>query len=94
MAIVSDQDLLTAIKTRLDITGTYHDAKLNGYIDDVKNYLLDGGVDSNVVSDQCAIGVITRGVADLWNYGQGGSFSDYFRERATQLAFKKLEANQ
>lgn len=92
MATISDANLLTEIKTRLDITGTYHDAKLNGYIDDVKNYLIDAGVAENVVNDSCSIGAICRGVADLWNYGQGGSFSDYFRERATQLTFKTLEA--
>lgn len=92
MATISNTNLLTEIKTRLDITGTYHDGKLNGYIDDVKSYLVDGGVDQNVVDDECAVGVVCRGVADLWNYGQGGEFSPYFKERAIQLSLVHLEA--
>ena len=91
MATVSVENLLTEIKTRLDITGNYHDGKLNGYIDDVKYYLVDGGVDQNVVDDECAVGVICRGVADLWNYGQGGEFSPFFKERAIQLSLVRLE---
>lgn len=90
MAIVSNTNLLAAVKARLDITGSYHDAKLNGYIDDVKYYLIDGGVDENVVNDECAIGVITRGVADLWNYGEGGEFSSFFKQRAVQLALVQV----
>lgn len=93
MATVSATNLLTEIKSRLDITGTYHDSKLNGYISDVKEYLIDGGVDSNVVDDSCAVGVISRGVSDLWNYGAGdGDFSPYFRERAIQMSLVHIES--
>ena len=91
MSTVSATSLLTEIKSRLDITGTYHDAKLNGYISDVKEYLIDGGVDENVVDDSCAVGVISRGVSDLWNYGDG-VFSPYFRERAIQMSLVHIES--
>lgn len=92
MSTVNGNQLLAEIKSRLDITGTYHDDKLIGYIDDVKAYLIDGGVAKNVVNDSCAVGVICRGVADLWNYGEGGAFSPYFKERAIQLSLVHLEA--
>ena len=93
MSTVSSTSLLTEIKSRLDITGTYHDAKLNGYISDVKEYLIDGGVDENVVNDSCAVGVISRGVSDLWNYGESdGGFSQYFKERAIQMSLVHIES--
>lgn len=94
MATVSATNLLTEIKTRLDITGNYHDGKLNGYIEDVKGFLIDGGVEQRVVNDSCAVGVICRGVADLWNYGEGGEFSAYFKQRATQLSLKHIEEDE
>lgn len=87
MALISDANLLTEVKTRLSITGTFHDALLSSYISDVKHYLGRAGVSSSIVSDDCAIGVISRGVSDLWNFGSGeGKFSSLFYDMATQLA--------
>lgn len=84
--------MLEQVKANLGITGTYQDATIQGYIDEVKQFLIDGGVDENVVNSNTSIGVITRGVADLWNYGSGGtSLSPYFIQRATQLAYKHVE---
>lgn len=83
--------MLEQVKANLGITGTYQDTTIQGYIDEVKQYLLDGGVDKSIVNSTTSIGVITRGVADLWNYGSGGTtFSPYFIQRATQLAFKSV----
>lgn len=79
--------LLEEVKTRLAITGTFHDALLSAYIDDVKAYLTSAGVDAESAS---AVGVIARGVADLWNFGSGeGKFSTIFYERVSQLAIEK-----
>ena len=78
-------DILEEVKKRLGITGTYHDELLNGFIADTKAYLTSAGV-SDVESGDC-IGVIARGVADLWNMGSGeGKFSSLFYERAIQLS--------
>lgn len=81
--------MLEKVKKGLGITGNYQDNTIQEYIDEVKRYLLDGGVKKKVVEHSSTVGVITRGVADLWNYGSGGtSFSPYFIERAIQLSEK------
>lgn len=77
--------LLDDVKNALGITGTYQDATLNIYIVEVKSFLEDAGVAERNMSS----GIISRGVADLWNYGAGdGKLSDYFMKRAVQLAYK------
>jgi hypothetical protein len=46
-------------------------------------------MDSGVKSGNITTGVVVRGVSDLWNYGAGeGKFSEYFLQRAAQLAYK------
>lgn len=87
MALISDANMLTEVKTRLSITGTFHDALLLSYISDVKQYLKRAGVSSLIVSDDSSIGVISRGVSDLWNFGSGdGKFSELFYDMAIQLS--------
>ena len=93
--------MLEEVKKRLGITGDYQDDTIQGYIEDVKQFLLDGGVNKEVVNASSTVGVIARGVSDLWNYGSGGtSFSPYFLQRAIQLSGKdssdieKEKANQ
>lgn len=78
--------MLNDVKTALGITGTYQDATVNQYILEVKAFLIDAGVKKNNIT----VGVVSRGVSDLWNYGAGkGKLSDYFIQRAAQLAYKK-----
>ena len=84
------ETILEDVKNNLGITGTYLDNTIQGYIDEVKEFLMDGGVNKTFVESKEAKGLITRGVADLWNYGSGGtSLSPYFLQRATQLSLKK-----
>ena len=81
--------MLEKIKEMLGITGNYHDPLLQNYIDEVKQYLLDGGVQLEVVESTASTGAIAKGVIDLWDYGSGnGKLSPYFKERAIQLAMK------
>lgn len=88
-----ESNVLETVKTLLGVTGTYQDAAMQAYIDEVKQYLLDGGVRQGIVDAKTSAGVIARGVADLWNYGSGdGKLSPYFKERAIQLALKRKEA--
>lgn len=82
--------LLDHIKKINNIEGTYQDNALQGHIDEVKCYLLSAGVLEAVVNSNVAIGCISRGVMDLWNYGNGDTkLSDYFYQRAEQL--RKIE---
>lgn len=86
---MTDAEILTTVKTGLGITTDYQDDLLQVYIDDVKAFMIDAGVPTNVASSKAAVGCILRGVADLWNYGSGGvKFSEYFKQRVTQLACK------
>lgn len=84
---MTNEELLKEVKKRMGVTGEYQDDILAGYIQDVKDFLLDAGVDSELLSTDVIIGVVTRGVLDLWIYSSG--FSPYFFQRVTQLAFKK-----
>ena len=82
--------ILENVKANLGITGSFQDTTIQGYIDEVKRYLIDGGVHPTVVEHHSTAGIITRGVADLWNYGSGGtSLSLYFVQRAIQLSSKE-----
>ena len=84
---MTDAELLTEIKTRLSITGEYHDAMLLALAADVKEYLASAGADAE---SPAAVGVIARGVADLWNMGAGdGRFSEIFYQRTGQLVIEK-----
>lgn len=81
---------LEDVKNALGITGTYQDATLQIYFDEVVAFLVDAGVpEANITS-----GVVARGVADLWNYGEAeGKLSSYFMMRASQLALKGSASN-
>lgn len=81
--------MLEDVKKNLGITGNFLDDTINGYIKEIKDFLLDGGIPEEIVESEKVIGIITRGVSDLWNYGSGGtSFSPYFLQRVTQLSLK------
>ena len=78
-------DMLQGVKYALGIEGTYQDNTVSEYISEVCDFLVDAGVRSSSIT----IGLVARGVSDLWNYGAGGGkLSEYFMQRATQLAYK------
>lgn len=77
---------LEKIKKALGITGDYQNDTLQVYIDEVKRFLSDGGADESFLESDESTGLISRGVADLWNYGTGGTgLSPYFLQRAIQV---------
>ena len=79
-------EMLEKVKTSLGITGTYQDDTVNEYILEIKAFLIDAGVKKSNIT----VGLVARGVSDLWNYGAGkGRLSEYFMQRASQLAYKK-----
>lgn len=84
---MTDATILTGVKNALGITGNFMDDTLNVYIDEVTSYMSNAGVtDSNIIA---SVGVIARGVNDLWNNNAGaGKLSPYFYDRVTQLAMR------
>lgn len=89
---MTDAELLNKVKIGLGITGTYQDETLSLYIEDVKDYLIDAGVSTEILDSSVSVGVIIRGVSDLWNYGMGtANFSEYFIQRAIQLRLCEMQ---
>lgn len=80
------EELLADVKESLNITGNQFDNTLKLYIDEVKEYLIGAGISEKVIGSTLAVGCISRGVSDLWNYGNGDTkLSEYFYQRAIQL---------
>lgn len=77
---------LADVKNALGITGDYQDSTLTVYFNEVVEFLKESGVaEANLTA-----GIIARGISDLWNYGGAeGKLSEYFMQRAAQLAYKK-----
>lgn len=76
---------LADVKNALGITGSYQDATLQVYFDEVVDFIKDAGVaDANITK-----GLVARGISDLWNYGGAeGTLSEYFMQRVAQLSYK------
>ena len=91
---MAEASTLEIVKSMLGITGTFHDVLLGHYINEVKQYLIEGGVQQEVADAATSAGVIARGVCDIWNYGAGdGELSSYFKERAIQLSMKAVDTD-
>lgn len=77
---------LNDVKNALGITGDFQNETIKVYFDEVVDFLKNAGV----AEEDITSGVVSRGVADLWNYGSGeGKLSEYFVSRAVQLSYKK-----
>ena len=87
---MTDAEYLGKIKTRMGITTSYQDELLSGYITDVKAFMKDAGVPDDILSSDASVGCVLRGVSDLWNYTSGEvKFSEFFKQRVTQLAIRR-----
>ena len=89
---MTDAELLQAVKESLGITGEAQDQTLKRYIQEVEEYLTDGGVSKGFFETEACVGILARGVSDLWSYSGGDvKFSPYFYERAVQLTYRRDE---
>ena len=87
--MMTEAEILEKVKTTLGITGNYLDDVVLMHIEEVIQYLTDAGVQEKVIYSAASVGVISRGVSDLWNYGNAaGKLSEYFMQRAIQLCYK------
>ncbi len=78
--------MLEQVKKLLGITGKFQDETINGWIDEIKQLMIDGGISPSIVNDVKSAGVIAKGIDDV--YFQKTNLSNYFWQRATQLAYK------
>lgn len=92
---MTDKELLEKVKRGLGVGGTYQDETLQLYIDEVKDFMKNAGVTQTIIDGSKSVGVIIRGVADLWNYGAGSAtLSPYFMQRVTQLAYDVIDGEE
>lgn len=81
--------MLEKVKKMMNITGTAMDETIKLYINEVIAFAIDAGVNPEVIYSPDNVGVIARGVIDLYNLNSGaGSFSDVFMKRIIQLTMK------
>lgn len=86
---MTDSEILTEVKNGLGIYTDFQDLTLKVYINDVKAFMKRAGVKQSVIESSESVGVILRGVADLWNYGSGSTtLSDYFKMCVIQLSME------
>lgn len=80
-------EILNGVKNALNVTGTFQDDTISGYIAEVMDYMSSAGVSDAIIS--ASVGTIARGVSDLWdNDGGNVKLSPYFMNRVTQLALR------
>lgn len=80
-------EILNGVKNALNVTGTFQDDTISGYIAEVMDYMSGAGVSDAIIS--ASVGTIARGVSDLWdNDGGNVRLSPYFMNRVTQLALR------
>lgn len=86
MATVTNE-ILQGVKNALNVTGTFQDDTISGYIVEVMDFMSGAGVSAAMIT--ASPGVIARGVSDLWdNDGGNVKFSPYFHERVAQLVLR------
>lgn len=90
--MLTEAEVLEEVKKALGITGEYLDGTLTVYMHEVMQYLGDAGIHDDVLFSSASVGIIARGVCDLWNYGSaGGVLSQYFMQRAAQLSYGAVQ---
>ena len=94
MAQLTAAGRLAKVKTALGISGDYQDETLTFHIEAVIEEMVDAGVKREVAESAAAVGCISIGVNDLWNYASGGvKHSDAFNRRLIQLSKRKVVAD-
>lgn len=84
---MTDLEQLEEVKKAIGITDSFQDATIMIHMQEAKEYLKGAGVSEAKLKSRKVIGLLSRGVMDLWNYGAGSKLSSYFIERAIQLSY-------
>lgn len=84
---MTDAAILAGVKAALGVTSDFMDTTISIYIDDVTDYMSGAGVPDSVIA--ASVGVIARGVNDLWTASSGDAkYSPYFYDRVSQLVLR------
>lgn len=88
---MTDAELLAFVKKGLGIFTDFQDDIITVYIEEVKDFMREAGVDETIIGSSASAGLIRQGVLDLWNYKSGEvKFSRYFEQRLIQLSRKRV----
>ena len=91
---MTDTEQLEEVMKAIGITGAddFQKGTIMIHMLEVKEYLKSAGVKNGIVNSRRVLGLLSRGVMDLWNYGAGNTkLSQYFKERAVQLSYEDEE---
>lgn len=59
------------------------------YYNTIVSYCLGAGVTDEKLLSESSIGLVARGISDIWNYGSGtGVLSEFFFQSLAQLVYK------
>lgn len=84
---MADAAVLAGVKAALGVTSDFMDTTISIYIDEVTDYMSGAGVPDSVIA--ASVGVIARGVNDLWTASSGDAkYSPYFYDRVSQLVLR------
>lgn len=84
---MADAAILAGVKAALGVTSDFMDTTISVYIDEVTDYMSGAGVPDSVIA--ASVGVIARGVNDLWTASSGDAkYSPYFYDRVSQLVLR------
>lgn len=84
---MADAAILAGVKAALGVTSDFMDTTISIYIDEVTDYMSGAGVPDSVIA--ASVGVIARGVNDLWTTASGDAkYSPYFYDRVSQLVLR------
>lgn len=91
---MTETEQLEEVKKAIGITENFQDGTIMIHMQEVKEYLRGAGVSENLLKSKKIIGLLSRGIMDLWNYGAGTTkLSTYFIERAIQLSYTEVDNN-
>lgn len=83
---MNEEELLVKIKNLLGMgQNNFQDDTIKQYIEMVKLEIIRAGVDERVANSKWAIGCITRGIIDKWNFKNGVSNGKMYEESIYQL---------
>ena len=84
---MADAAILAGVKAALGVTSDFMDTTISIYINEVTDYMSGAGVPDSVIA--ASVGVIARGVNDLWTASSGDAkYSPYFYDRVSQLVLR------
>lgn len=85
---MTTSEQITKIKKGLGIAEGIPDETVEIWLTDVKDFMKNAGVPDHVINASTTIGLLARGVSDIWNYGDSEKtdFSVVFKQRVAQLS--------